>query len=208
LNKYVALVFVPVGIGINVLGGYLAQTFKLPVFLDTIGTILAAAILGPWWGALTGGLSNVISSISNPLDMWFLIVNVAVGLIVGFISMKYGFQKWLVVLSTGLILGVVTPIIGAFIAVYIYGGLTGGGIDIFTAGILKFITDRGGQPGSGGVLTAAFIPRLFWNLVDKPLSAFIVMAVILALPAGLKGFAAGPGAKVAPAEPASAPAQA
>ena len=55
MNKYIALVFVPVGIGINIVGGLLATTFKLPVFLDTIGTILAAAILGPWWGALTGG---------------------------------------------------------------------------------------------------------------------------------------------------------
>jgi energy-coupling factor transport system substrate-specific component len=183
MNKRIALVFVPVGIGINVIGGMLATSLKLPVFLDTIGTILAAAILGPWWGALTGGLSNVIMSLQSPMDMWFAIVNIAVGLIVGFISMKFGFQKWLVVLITGLILAVVSPIIGTFIATYVYGGLTGGGIDIFTAGLMKSGAD---------VFTAAFIPRIFSNGIDKLLSVFIVWGVIMALPRNLKGYAAGP----------------
>jgi energy-coupling factor transport system substrate-specific component len=63
MNKRIALVFVPVGIGVNVVGGLLAGSLKLPVFLDTIGTILAAAILGPWWGALTGGLTNIIMAL-------------------------------------------------------------------------------------------------------------------------------------------------
>ncbi len=193
MNKRIALVFVPVGIGINIVGGLLASSLKLPVFLDTIGTILAAAILGPWWGALTGGLTNVIMSLQNPMDMWFAIVNIAVGLIVGFISMKFGFQKWLVVLVTGLIIAVVAPIIGTTIATYVYGGLTGGGIDIFTAGLLKAGTD---------VFTAAFIPRVGSNLVDKVLSVFVVWGIIMALPSNLKGYAAGPQAELAapPAE--------
>lgn len=192
MNKRVALVFVPVGIGINIVGGMLAGALKLPVFLDTIGTILSAAILGPWWGALTGGLTNIIMSLQNPMDMWFAIVNIAVGLIVGFISMKFGFQKWLIVLISGVIIAVVSPIIGTTIATYVYGGLTGGGIDIFTAGLMK---------AGSSVFTAAFIPRIWSNLLDKIVSVFIVFGVIMALPKSLKGFAAGPQAE-APAVPA------
>jgi len=183
LNKRIALVFVPVGIGVNVIGGLLASSLKLPVFLDTIGTILSAAILGPWWGALTGGLTNIIMALQNPMDMWFAIVNIAVGLIVGFISVKFGFQKWLVVLIAGLIISVVAPIIGTTIATYVYGGLTGGGLDIFVGGLMKAGAD---------VFTAAFIPRIGSNLVDKLLSVFVVMFVIMALPKTLKGYAAGP----------------
>ncbi|KAF0209501.1 MAG: ECF transporter S component [Actinomycetota bacterium] len=182
MNKRIALVFVPVGIGVNVIGGLLAGSLKLPVFLDTIGTILAAAILGPWWGALTGGLTNIIMALQNPMDMWFALVNIAVGLIVGFISMKYGFQKWLVVLVSGLIISVVAPIIGTTIATYVYGGLTGGGLDIFVGGLMKAGAD---------VFTAAFIPRIWSNLIDKLLSVFVVMFVIMALPKSMKGFAAG-----------------
>jgi energy-coupling factor transport system substrate-specific component len=194
MNKRIALVFVPVGIGINIVGGLLASSLKLPVFLDTIGTILAAAILGPWWGALTGGLTNVIMSLQNPMDMWFAIVNIAVGLIVGFVSIKFGFQKWLVVLVTGLIISVVAPLIGTVIATYVYGGLTGGGLDIFVAGLMKSGTS---------VFTAAFLPRVGSNLIDKLLSVFLVMFIILALPRNLRGYAAGPdAAPAAPVEPA------
>jgi len=172
-------VFVPVGIGVNVIGGLLASSLKLPVFLDTIGTILSAAILGPWWGALTGGLTNIIMALQNPMDMWFAIVNIALGLIVGFISVKFGFQKWLVVLIAGLIISVVAPIIGTTIATYVYGGLTGGGLDIFVGGLMKAGAD---------VFTAAFIPRIGSNLVDKLLSVFVVMFVITALPKTLRGY--------------------
>ncbi len=184
MNKRVALVFVPVGIGINIVGGLLAGALKLPIFLDTIGTILSAAILGPWWGALTGGLTNIIMSLQNPMDMWFAIVNIVIGLIVGFVSMKFGFQKWLVVLVTGIIIAVVAPIIGTTIATYVYGGLTGGGLDIFTAGLMK---------AGSSVFAAAFIPRIWSNLLDKIPSVFIVWGIIMALPKALKGFAAGSG---------------
>jgi energy-coupling factor transport system substrate-specific component len=183
VNKRIALVFVPVGIGLNVVGGLLAGTLKLPVFLDTVGTILAAAILGPWWGALTGGLTNIIMSLQNPIEMWFAIVNIAIGLIVGFASMKFGFQRWLVVAVTGLVIAVVAPIIGTTIATYVFGGLTGGGLDVVVAGLMK---------AGSSVFAAAFIPRVASNLVDKLASVFIVFGVIMALPKHLRGYAVGP----------------
>jgi len=182
VNKRIALAFVPVGIGINIVGGTLASTLKLPVFLDTLGTILTAAILGPWWGALTGGLTNVIMSLANPMDMWFAIVNMLVGVVVGFASMRFGFTKLPVVLIVGLILAVVAPAIGSLIAAYVYGGLTGGGIDVFVGGLMAAGAD---------VFTAAFIPRLGSNLIDKVLSVVVVMLIIRALPRALAGFAAG-----------------
>lgn len=199
MNKRVALVFVPVGIGINVIGGMLASSLKLPVFLDTIGTILSAAILGPWWGALTGGTTNIIMALSNPMDMWFALVNVAVGLIVGFASVKFGFQKWLVVALVALVVSIVAPAIGTTIATYVYGGLTGGGLDIFVGGLMKAGAD---------VFTAAFIPRIGSNLVDKVLSVVLVALVIKALPAQMKGFAAGPDAGGALPAATPAPAEA
>ena len=132
-------------------------------------------------------------SLQNPMDMWFAIVNIAVGIIVGFVSMKFGFQKWLVVLVTGLVIAIVAPIIGTTIATYVYGGLTGGGIDIFVGGLMKAGAD---------VFTAAFIPRVGSNLIDKLLSVFVVMFVIRALPGNLKGYAIGPDTTATTAPPA------
>lgn len=183
MNKYLGLAMVPVGIGLNIVGGLIATTFRLPIFLDTIGTMLVAAILGPWWGALTGGLSNVIMSLSSPMDAWFAIVNVIVGLVVGFASRRWGFRRWPVVLGVGLVLAIVCPAVGSVIAAYVYGGLTGGGLDIFVGGLLLSGSD---------IFTAAFLPRIGANLVDKLLSVVVAMLVVRALPRSLQGLSAGP----------------
>jgi hypothetical protein len=51
----------PVAIAINIVIGYIVQTvLKLPIYLDSIGTILVGVLAGPLPGLLTGALSNVI----------------------------------------------------------------------------------------------------------------------------------------------------
>ena len=55
------IVLMPVAIAINiVLGATVQQGLKLPIYLDSIGTILVGVLAGPLAGALTGILSNLI----------------------------------------------------------------------------------------------------------------------------------------------------
>jgi hypothetical protein len=55
------IVLMPVAIAINiVLGAAVQQGLKLPIYLDSIGTILVGVLAGPLAGALTGILSNLI----------------------------------------------------------------------------------------------------------------------------------------------------
>jgi hypothetical protein len=55
------IVLMPVAIAINIVLGYTVQTvLKLPIYLDSIGTILVGVLAGPLAGALTGALSNII----------------------------------------------------------------------------------------------------------------------------------------------------
>src|SRR5687767_1295171 len=55
------IVMMPVAIAINIVLGYTVQTvLKLPIYLDSIGTILVGVLAGPLAGALTGILTNVI----------------------------------------------------------------------------------------------------------------------------------------------------
>ncbi len=55
------IVLMPVAIAINiVLGATVQQWLKLPIYLDSIGTILVGVLAGPLAGALTGILSNLI----------------------------------------------------------------------------------------------------------------------------------------------------
>jgi hypothetical protein len=55
------IVLMPVAIAINIVLGYTVQSgLKLPIYLDSIGTILVGVLGGPLPGMLTGILSNLI----------------------------------------------------------------------------------------------------------------------------------------------------
>ena len=55
------IVLMPIAVAINIiLGATVANALKLPIYLDSIGTILVGALAGPVAGALTGMLSNVL----------------------------------------------------------------------------------------------------------------------------------------------------
>lgn len=84
------LVLMPVAMALNiVLGTAVASALKIPVYLDSIGTILVAALAGPLAGAATGFLSNVIwtylapAPFGSPFAVPFAVVAVVVGLLAG-----------------------------------------------------------------------------------------------------------------------------
>src|SRR5262245_22399615 len=55
------IVLMPVAIALNIVLGYIVQTvLKLPIYLDSIGTIFVGVLAGPLAGALTGILTNLI----------------------------------------------------------------------------------------------------------------------------------------------------
>lgn len=173
-NKTFVYIFSALGIAINIVLGSVAGFLSIPlVFLDTIGTIFVAAIFGPWFGAFTGGLTNIIQGVlTNPKNIPFALVNIAVGIIVGLIARKFKFGIKTAVI-TGFILSIVAPLIGTPIATYVYGGLTGDVNDIFFTWLVQ-----SGQK----IFTAAFIPRITSNFVDKILSCVLVSLLIQRLP--------------------------
>ncbi len=96
------LVLIPVAIAINIAIGTLVVFLKLPVYLDSIGTVLVGAIAGPWAGALTGALANLIWGLFTPNIAPFFYVAAVIGLMAGFFGRRGVFQKesprWLSVL--------------------------------------------------------------------------------------------------------------
>jgi len=171
------MIMASLGIVINITFGTIVQTLQIPLlFLDTIGTIFVAVVLGPFAGALTGGLTNDIQGmITNPKSIPFAIVNIAIGLIVGNIAKRFKFDLKVAII-TGLILSVVAPLIGTPISVFVYGGITGGGTDLIFAWLLST-----GQR----IFTAAFIPRITGNFVDKIASCILVSMLLKQIPMNL-----------------------
>ena len=90
-----ALALIPLAIAINIAGGQLVKTLRLPIYLDSIGTVLTGALLGPWIGLITGILSNAIWTLSG-LDQFawsFALVAGVIGLMAGFAARFGVFQR-------------------------------------------------------------------------------------------------------------------
>lgn len=162
---------------INVLGGTFVGLLNLPfLFLDSIGTFFTAAVFGPAWGVLAGVITNLVLGVtSGPTSIPFALVQVVIALIVGLISNTIGYNLKGAALSAVLV-AFIAPLIGTLISVTLFGGLVGHGIDLFVVWLAK-----AGQSTFG----AAFWPRLGSNLVDKFLTAFIVLALVKRIPSSL-----------------------
>ena len=83
----------PIAIAINIiLGATVANALKIPIYLDSIGTILVAALAGPIAGALTGALSNLIWTFVLPPPFQngpaaaFAIVAAVIGVMAGLMA--------------------------------------------------------------------------------------------------------------------------
>src|SRR5690625_7396239 len=59
-----AIALIPAAIGINYLGKLVAGLLKLPLWLDSIGTVLSAMLAGPIIGALSGMINNIIYGVT------------------------------------------------------------------------------------------------------------------------------------------------
>lgn len=93
------LVLMPIAIAINIAIGELVVRLKLPVYLDSIGTVLVGAIAGPWAGALTGALANLIWGLFNPFAAPFFYVAAVIGFLAGLAGKRGAFvgesPRWL-----------------------------------------------------------------------------------------------------------------
>ncbi|CAN5221339.1 hypothetical protein BH24CHL7_BH24CHL7_09600 [soil metagenome] len=55
------IVLIPIAIALNIVLGFITQTvLRLPIYLDSIGTILVGVLAGPIAGAATGAATNLI----------------------------------------------------------------------------------------------------------------------------------------------------
>ena len=142
-------VLIPIAIAINIAIGQIVLLLKLPVFLDSIGTVLVAVLCGPWAGALTGALSNVIWGIAiDPGAFPWWPVAAMIGYMAGRMAQWGFFKTWWKVVVTGFVVALTAAIVSTPIAVYLFGGITASGSSFITAYLLQGLPKRtiGGYP--------------------------------------------------------------
>jgi len=92
------LVLIPVAIALNIAVGQLTIVLRVPIYLDSIGTVLVGALVGPWAGAVTGGLANLLWGVVPPPLQYayaipFSYVAIVIGLMAGYFGKRGVFEK-------------------------------------------------------------------------------------------------------------------
>jgi energy-coupling factor transport system substrate-specific component len=168
---------IPIAIGINIVIGELVALLRLPLYLDSIGTILVGVLVGPWAGAATGGLSNIIWGLFRPVPLPFAVVAIAIGLLAGLWARLGWFRRLYLVPIAGLVTGVIAALLSAPLSAFIFGGVTGAGSDALVAAFRAY---------GASIIGATTTQGLVQDPLDKLISFLIVFFIVIALPPRLR----------------------
>jgi len=171
----ITIVLIPVAIAINIAVGQLIYVLQIPIYLDSIGTILVGVLAGPWAGALTGLLTNLIWGLSglNVIYAPFAAVGALIGLLAGLFAEARWLRSWWKAILAGVITGLFAAAISAPIATYVFGGVTGAGTDI----VVAMFRAMGVNP-----LASSFAQGIVSDPLDKAISFLLVWLIVRALP--------------------------
>lgn len=169
------LVLMAIGVALNMALGQAASFLSLPVFLDSLGTMIAAILCGPIVGGLTGLITNLIwGIISSPTAAFFSPVALTIGVVAGLLARAGMFRTiWQAAIS-GAIIAVALAFVAVPIRIYLFGGVSGSGADFLTAYLLQV-----GQSLFGSVVVTVITS----NLLDKVVTAVLAWGIVRGLPA-------------------------
>lgn len=81
------LVLMAIGIAVNIGLGQIVSTLSLPVFLDSLGTMVVALMAGPLAGLATGLVTNLVwGLVASPTAAAFAPVAAMIGLAAGILA--------------------------------------------------------------------------------------------------------------------------
>lgn len=170
-----SLVLIPLAVGINLIGGTLCSTLKLPLFLDMIGTIIVACLSGPLVAAVCGLLTNVfLALVANPVYLPYSAVSILCGLVTGWMVKAGFFKKIWGVILTWLACTLANVVSASTITILVFGGATGAtGSSVLTATLIA---------ATQKIVVSVLSSSMIENLVDKGIAFVIAYILVKKIP--------------------------
>jgi energy-coupling factor transport system substrate-specific component len=170
-----SLVLIPAAVGFNYIGKYFAMVLKLPLWLDSIGTVLASILAGPIIGALCGAINNVISGLTvDPIAFIYAVTSIAIGLTTGILAKKDYFSSFRKAFGAGIIVAAVAAIVSTPINIWFWKGQTG---NIWGDALYAFLVAQ-----HHPVWLASFLDEIVVDLPDKIITVIFSFMIFKSLP--------------------------
>ncbi len=172
------IILIAAGVLVNVLLSYITSRLGIPLYFDTIGTIVIASMGFTLPGIFTAVLTSVIYLFYNPSALYFSSISALIAIFTSWYFGKKSTKK------IGNIL-VFTLIVAVFAGVgssAIQWALFGDAQEPLVAETARGLSDAANLP----YVLSFYITNVILNLMDKGVVCAISMIIINLLPAGLK----------------------
>ncbi len=167
---------VALAIVLNVIGGQIALLFHLPIYLDSMGTIMIAMLYGPVYGMLPPLIYGLVMGFTVDIySLYFMPVGLILGLMTGIVSRHFSLKKWRVI-PGALLITVPGTIVSSIITAILFGGITSSGSTI----IVQLLNKAG-----LGLTASVFIVQILTDYADRLLSLVIVAYLLRRIPSDL-----------------------
>ena len=121
------LCVVAFAIVLNVVGGQIALLLHLPIYLDSMGTILIAILYGPLYGILPPLLYGLVMGFTMDIfSLYYMPVGIILGLVTGITAKFFSLKGWKII-PGALFITIPGTIVSAIITAVLFGGITSSG---------------------------------------------------------------------------------
>lgn len=176
-NTTYKICIIAFAICINLIGGQIALFLKLPIYLDSIGTVFIASVLGPFYGMLPNVLSGLLMGMTVDIySLYYAPVGIILGLVTGLVYKKYHPKKWGILLAA-IVITIPSTIASSCITAYLFGGITSSGSSILVQMLAKTPL---------GLVGSCFIVQFITDYIDRVICLYVVAILTKALQRYLK----------------------
>ena len=164
---------IALAIVLNVVGGHIALLFHLPIYLDSIGTIMIAMLYGSVYGMLPPLLYGLVMGFSIDIySLYYMPVGMILGLTTGLAARYFSLKGWRII-PGALMITIPGTIVSSIITAVLFGGITSSGSTI----IVQLLNKAG-----LGLTASVFVVQIMTDYLDRILSLVLVAFLLRMIP--------------------------
>ena len=166
--------FVFMGVAINLVLALITDILGLPLFLDTIGTIVVSCVGGALPGILTGIITNALCTPFNGVSMYFAIINIAIAMQAALYMNRYAVRGFIYKVYFGIAAGLLSGGVSAFIQWHLFLAPQ----NQFVSTSIEGLAEATGLP----YFVNFIFVNIFINIIDKGIAIGIALNIIYFIP--------------------------
>lgn len=177
-NSIYKICLIAFAVVINIVGGNIALWLHLPIYLDSMGTILIAILLGPFYGMLPNVLSGFIFGLTTDIySLYYAPVGILLGFMTGILLKNQKKTSLGHLALKALWISLPVSLLSACITAALFGGITSSGSTVLVQLLAKTPL---------GLTGSCFVVQFVTDYVDRLISLYLMMTVIKKLPSSLR----------------------